>query len=111
LAIVNANRSPEDAELADALDHLGNPNVVTLAQIANAANLVSGDFAVWIKDRKNRRAIPHRLESCGYVQVRNEDAQDGLWKIYSARQVVYAKKDLPLRDQLKAAATLTGVGQ
>ena len=35
-AIVDANRAPEEAELADALDKLGNPCAVTLAQVADA---------------------------------------------------------------------------
>ena len=34
--IVDANRAPEDAELADVLDKLGNPDATTLIQIANA---------------------------------------------------------------------------
>ena len=33
-AIVDANRAPEDAELADVLDELGNPDAVTLAMLA-----------------------------------------------------------------------------
>ena len=60
----------------------------------------------WIQDRKNRRMIPHRMEGCGYVPVRNTGADDGLWKINDKRQVVYAKASLPLREQLKAAADL-----
>jgi hypothetical protein len=51
---------------------------VTLGQIRSHAE---GDFLDWLNDRKNRRAIPHRLETVGYVPVRNDDAKDGLWKI------------------------------
>jgi hypothetical protein len=50
--------------------------------------------------------IPHRLEKCGYVPVRNDGADDGLWKINNRRQVVYAKAGLSLRDRLKAASNL-----
>jgi hypothetical protein len=96
------------SRLMDVLDRLGNPDVTTITRIANEAD---GDFALWIKDRKNRRVIPHRMRNCDYVPVRNTTAQDGLWKIHGARQAVYAKKVLPLRDQLKAAANLTGVDQ
>ena len=39
------------------------------------------DFRAWLTDRKNRRVIPHRLETAGYVPVRNPGADDGLWKI------------------------------
>ena len=99
--IVDANRAPEDAELADVIDEIGNPDVTTLERIRNRA---AGDFAEWIMDRKNRRAIPHRLERCGYVPVRNDTADDGLWKINNKRQVVYARSALPQR--LKAARHL-----
>ena len=39
--IVDASRAPEDAELADVLDKLGNPKATTLARVQNAA---TGDF-------------------------------------------------------------------
>jgi hypothetical protein len=101
--IVDANRAPEDAELADVLDDLGRPAATTLSRIQNTAK---GDFETWIKDRKNRRVIPHRLEKCGYVPVRNDDADDGLWRINDRRQVVYAKAELSLRDRIAAAEKL-----
>jgi len=101
--IVDANRAPEAAELADAFDRLGNPDAASLSQIINKAG---EDFANWLKDRKNRRIIPHRLEACGYVPVRNANADDGLWKICGRRQVIYAKDGFPLRDRLKAAQNL-----
>jgi Family of unknown function (DUF5906) len=102
--IVDANRSPEDAELADTLDRLGNPDATTVTRISNAA---TGGFEVWIRDRKNLRAIPHRLEKCGYVPVRNDDAKDGYFRINGTRQPVYAKSTLALRDRYEAARSLT----
>jgi hypothetical protein len=105
--IVDASRAPEDAELADVLDRLGNPNATTLIRVQNVA---TGDFEVWIKDRKNRRQIPYRFEQCGYVSVRNDAAQSGLWVINRARQVVYAKASLSVRDRLAAARRLVGAG-
>lgn len=117
-AIVNANRSPEDSDLADAIDNLGTeeiidgekalvrPKVVTLAKIMMATK--DAQAADWIKDHKNRRIIPHRLEESGYVPVRNPAADDGLWKINGKRQAVYAQKDMTPRDQLAAAMEMTG---
>jgi hypothetical protein len=93
----------EDAELADVLDRLGNPAATTLVRVQNAA---TGDFEVWLRDRKHRRQLPFRFEQCGYVPVRNEAAKDGLWVINKARQVVYAKAELALRDRLAAAEQL-----
>jgi hypothetical protein len=117
-AIVDANRSPEDSELADAIDRLGveeiiddkpeiiRPKAITIAKIALAAT--NADFATWIKDPKNRRVIPHRLEECGYSPVRNPDAKDGLWKMNGRRQAVYAQVHMTLRDQLVAAKAMAG---
>ena len=83
--IVDASRAPEDAELADVLDKLSNPDATTLARVQNEA---TGDFETWMRDRKNRRQMPYRFEQCGYVPVRNEAAKDGLWVINDKRQVV-----------------------
>jgi uncharacterized protein DUF5906 len=43
--IVDASRAPEDGELADVLDKMGNPNATTLGQIESKAG---GDFSRWI---------------------------------------------------------------
>jgi hypothetical protein len=105
--ISDANRAHEDAELADAIDKMGNPDAMTLSQIKDAAARTNSDFFSWISDRKNRRAMPHRLERCGYVPVRNAaDKSDGQWKIDGSRVTVYARKALSLKERLGAAAAL-----
>ena len=63
-------------------------------------------FGEWLRDRKNRRLIPHRLEAVDYVPVRNESAKDGLWKLGGKRQVVYARRDLSIRDRFASAQNL-----
>jgi len=110
-AIVDANRAPDDADLADTLAALaqnGRPVAVTIPMLIAAA---TGDFLYWLQDRKNRRAIPYRLESAGYVQVRNDAARDGLWKISGKRQVIYARNDLSAGDRLRAARQIVEGGQ
>jgi hypothetical protein len=108
-AIVNASRAPEESELADVLDLLGNPDAVTLGRLKSKAE---GETFNWLNERKNRRTIPHRLENCGYVPVRNPDSPSdgGQWKIGSQRQSVYAKKSLPLQQQIEAARKLARAG-
>jgi hypothetical protein len=123
--IVNASRAPEDGELADAIDHLSTaardksgkailddygepimvrPEVVTIDMIASIAD---AETVLWIRDRKNRRIIPHRLENCGYEPVRNDDAKsDGHWKIAGKRQAVYARNDLSTKERLTAVRRL-----
>ena len=101
--MVNVNRSPEEGELADVLERLKYPAAITIGSIITEAD---ADFAMWLRDRKNRRAIPHRLQRCDYVAVRNDAAKDGLWKINGMRQVIYARKDLSPHDQIEAAQKL-----
>lgn len=97
--VVDANRAPEDAELADALQTLGDPRATTLADIAGRA---APGFADWLRDRKNARQIPHRLDTAGYAPARNPDAKDGLWRIDGRRQVIYVRHELSQRDRLAA---------
>jgi hypothetical protein len=104
--VVDSSRSTEDAELQDAIDRLKNPNALTLDDILK--QVISKDFEAWLTDRKNRRNIPHRLESCGYVPIRNDDADDGLWRIEGKRQVIYAQQILSIRDRIMAARALVG---
>ncbi|UQD70496.1 hypothetical protein JEY40_31735 [Bradyrhizobium japonicum] len=103
--IANASRTPEDAELADALDVLGRPDAVTIIQVQLASK--SQDFVEFLKDRRNSRKIPHRFEDCDYVPVRNPDAKDGLWKVNGRRQAIYARNDLDAAQRLAAAKALT----
>jgi len=125
--IVNANHAPEEAELADTIDRLSDkherqdgslsvdangdpvlvpPHAITIEILKEAAGYGS-ETALWLNDRKNRRAIPHRLEKCGYEPVRNDVAEDGLWKINGKRQMVYAHRSLSIRERVDAARTLT----
>lgn len=114
--IVGVSTAPEEGELADILDQLGKteksfdangdpcrPVVTTLAKVLGAAN---GDLFEWLKDRKNRRVIPHKFEACGCTPLRNPDAKDGLWVIGGKRQVVYGRSDATLDVRLEAARKL-----
>ncbi|MBK8306171.1 MAG: hypothetical protein IPL00_03340 [Gammaproteobacteria bacterium] len=106
--IVNAARPSEEAELCDLLEEMQTPAAFTMGGLADAARRSGrGEIAEWLTDRKNRRVIPHRLEDVGYEPIRNDLAKDGLWKIDGKRQVVYARRELPLRDRMKAAQQLS----
>jgi len=105
--MVDAGGSPESADLADALDSLGNPPVVTLDQVATAS-MMNPMFMGWLREPRNARAIPHRFEDVGYVPVRNPDSKsDGRWKVAGRRTTIYAKKELTERDRIIAAADLS----
>lgn len=113
--IVNTNRSSEDADLADLIDEIKADRkarygealgALTVGQLIHKAVEMKDrdDIAAWLRDRANRRRIPHRMEACGFVPVRNRDADDGLWRIHGKRQVIYARRDLDDRGKQDAAA-------
>ena len=99
--IVDANSAPEESELMDALDLLKDPAAVTIVDIVNCF-AASSDFKEWLQDRRNRRLIPYRFESCNYVPVRNPTNKKGQWVIDGVRQVIYAKNDLSVRERHEA---------
>jgi hypothetical protein len=105
--IVGASRAPEDAELADVLEALGQPEAVTLDTIQTKAFTMDRyEFAQWFRDRKNARKVPHRLEECGYVRVENPDAKDGVFKVNGRRVAIYGRRNLPLQERITAAKRL-----
>jgi hypothetical protein len=129
-SIVDAGRAPEESELATVLDFMADPPgsgeqgwpvAVTVSQLvaaerrrshSRALDEVASDFATWLEDRKNRKAIPHRMEAVGYVGVRNTDATDGLWKVGKTRMVIYARRELERKDQRTAVKRLlSGAGE
>jgi hypothetical protein len=115
-AMADANRASEEGELADLLDRLGRqqppdgrverPKAVTLGRLIAEAEHFNGGLADWLKDRDNRRTIPHRLGECGYVPVRNPDSEQGLWSVSGRREVIYAADSLSLGNQIDAARAL-----
>ena len=113
--IVTANRAPEDAELSDVLDALSTeagdgrkvrPNATTIAIIA-AQPEASQDFDTWLRDRRNSRLIPHRMESVGYTPVRNPATESGLWTVQKRRTVIYVPRELSIRERIAAAEQLS----
>jgi hypothetical protein len=101
--IVHISAAPEDAELSDVIEKLGDPDALTIAQLAAVAPAVTAE---WLKERKNRRVIPHRLGRCGYVSVQNPERDDGRWKIGDTKQTIYAKLVLSPGAQQQAARKL-----
>jgi hypothetical protein len=101
--IVHIGAAPKDAELADVIEKLGNPDAFTIAQLVAVASAATAD---WLKERRNRRVIPHRLGRCGYVSVHNPERGDGRWKIGDIKQTIYAKVVLSPGAQQQAARKL-----
>ena len=102
-AIVDAGRPAEEAEIMDALDAVNNPPAITINCLMTGAD---GDLALFLKERKNRRAASHRIVAAGYEVVRNNDAKDGMWVIKKARKTIYALTSLTVAERTKAAGHL-----
>ena len=72
--MVRHDQPVEEDELADAIDALGNPDALIIAQlVANDVNLE------WMIAPKTLRSVPHRLARCGYVScdAEHKTAVDG----------------------------------
>jgi hypothetical protein len=99
-AVVTANSNPQDAELADLLDCMGEysdfgadrPDAVTIKLITSHKRC-SRAIADFFDDNKNSRAWTHRLAAVGYEPKRNPAATDGLWRIAGRRQMIYVKRE------------------
>lgn len=106
--IVASNRAPEDADLEDALEKLGKPDAVTLAQISDVADC---SFHSWLKDRRNSRHVPHRMAECGYERVANPSDARGTWRMFGGKAAIYSRRELTIRDRIIAARDLVAKGR
>jgi hypothetical protein len=104
LDIVATGQAPEEAELMDVIDSIGRPAAVTLDQLIFSAG--DSEMGAWLKERKNRRTIPHRLEACGYTPHRNNDTKNGLFIIGGKRKAVYVRVELSGSERAKAVREL-----
>jgi hypothetical protein len=109
LDIVEANIPQENAETAEALNILDRPEAVTVAMIAAATP--SHSFALWLDDRRNARAIPHRMETCGYVAVRNPAAEHNRWRYRVSKQGTNGTMHQQFEVQIYARVELSGGAQ
>jgi hypothetical protein len=121
--IVAASEPPEDAELADGIDRYGaakhpgeiesgtqseqrRPDVLTVLELIGVKG---NEMLAYMLEHKNRRAVPHRLNRCGYKIYRNTAAKSGLWRINGTRQTIYVKSGLSESDARAAVAKFLGV--
>jgi len=107
--IVGANLPQEDADFAFAIEQAGSPDALTVKQ--TLWKYLTNEVTKWLEDRRNTRLIAHRLESCGYVAVRNnEDGTANRWQYMTNGKVrevsIYAKSILSVPARLTAARSL-----
>ena len=101
--IASASTAPEDADLFEAIEKLGDPDVVTVTQIEKVASTDLGNF---LQEPKNRMAIPYRFDSCGYVKVINPDQKGGRWFVAGKIKLFTARRRSHTPSRLTAARKL-----
>jgi hypothetical protein len=106
--IVDANRPMEESEIADVLDMIGNPPAITINCLIASASL---DLSTFLRERKNQKAVSHRITAAGYSVARNDVAKDGLWVVAGARKTIYAKTSLSVADRVSEAGKLAKAGK
>ena len=102
--IVAANHAPEDVDLSGALDSLGWPDALTLADVKGTC--MGEPLGIFLSDRRNSRRIPHRMDQVGYASVHNPATKAGRWRIAGKDVTIYARKELVFRDRISAAEKL-----
>jgi hypothetical protein len=106
-AIVAADTPSEEMELADVLDDLGRPVVVTGDDIrARAESLGMESLAEQLRGPRNARRIPHQMERVGYVAIHNEAAADRKFKVAGRRRPVYGLRGFGRSEHLSAIEML-----
>jgi Family of unknown function (DUF5906) len=100
-SMVHLGSAPEEAELKDVIEALGNPDALLIQQLIASADAT---LAEWMHDHRNQRALSHRLTRCNYVPVQGES--DGRWKIKGKKLTIYGKQALSPAEQQAAAKKL-----
>jgi hypothetical protein len=96
-AIVESNVDPDGVAIADALvDENGiQMPIGTVDEIIAAISLKgASEVAAMLRDKKNRRRIPHFLEMAEYEHFPCPNTSDGRWRISGKKQTVYAHRNL-----------------
>lgn len=104
--IVGAAISPEETELSDLLEELGNPAAVTAEQLQAACAMTTDDALASLFSSKARRALPHKLDLSGYESHRNPDEQRGRWKVAGKQVLVYVRKELSAAERSQTVERL-----
>ncbi|MDP1649584.1 MAG: DUF5906 domain-containing protein [Rubrivivax sp.] len=107
-SVVAAGDAPEAGELRDVLEAMANPKAVTLQRIIDKAEFMQmNDLTNELRDRRQRRSLPHKMSRAKYVLVRNIGTDDGYFTVSGRRVAVYAQDHLSVADQIRAARALS----
>jgi hypothetical protein len=116
-AIVNANRPSDDNAMDDLVALLKVDNKGTLPEAVTFDFMfgllqkypdckLGGEIATLLSSLSSgprRATAPLRMREIGYEVVHNPDSKDGRWYIGTRKMLIYARKELPLGQQIEAA--------
>jgi len=106
-SIVAAGVPVEDSELADLLDEIGWPNVLTLSTLIDKARERQlAALADSLADRSKSRLSAVRLHNAGYDALANPNTKGGEWSVSNRRVMVYMRPGISKADGYKAVAAL-----
>jgi hypothetical protein len=109
--MLGMSRSGEDDDMAEAIEQLGEPDILTIEDVVRVAtHELQEALTGQGRQSATARAIPKRMEKAGYRRVLS-DAKSGKWSVYikegdNRRQLkltLYAKKKLNEREVAEAA--------
>jgi hypothetical protein len=76
--MVSHDAGEESDDIAQCLESLGNPAVLTIEDLASqASSLGLQELRSFLQERKNGKVVAHKLSALGYAKVRNPDREDG----------------------------------
>lgn len=94
--IASANTADDGSDLGDLVEALGRPDALTASDLLRVA---SPEVTTWLSDRRNSRVLNDKLDRVGYTPVRSPAREDGRWRVNGSLYVIYARKDVSVRER------------
>lgn len=96
--------APEESDMSEVLERAGRPPIISMVDLKKIS---PSETYAFLNDRRNRRRVPHLMESAGYRVARSTFAKDGLWVIGGKRVVLYALETLSESERHRAVRAYT----
>ncbi|MGF6738364.1 primase-helicase family protein [Paraburkholderia atlantica] len=104
--MVRTATSGGDADIAEVLEMIGNPEAISLEIIRDRAQREGfDDLHAKLSDPTKGRSVPHLMERAGYLPA-DSGAKDGKFVINGRRRVIYALRSLSEGARADAAQRL-----
>lgn len=108
--IATTSKAPQIGEFIDAIEKIGEPDVLILPDLIAA----DATIAALVADETKRPMIPRWLGDAGYLAVRNPNAKNGKWSVHVSglmdrrKLMVYGKKTIHINELTRIAQAKYG---